>query len=223
METLREIPGPVGALEVRLDVPPGAPRAVAVIAPPHPQYGGTLQTRAVYEAARALTRIGVAALRLNFRGAGASAGAFEDGRGEQDDYLAALDYAAERFPGLPIWAMGMSFGAWVATNAGAIDDRVSLLLAIAPAVDHYAYEAFKTSGKPTFIIHGEADALAPVRHVRRLYGEMAEPKELVVIEGADHVFDGQASIVGEAIEDLLADFDARGQHERHEEHEGKTD
>lgn len=207
METLREIPGPAGALEARLDLPHGTPRAVAVIGHPHPQYGGTLQTRAVHEAAKALTRAGVAALRFNFRGAGVSAGVFDDGRGEQDDYRAALDYAAARFPGLPLWAAGMSFGAWVATTVGAADPRVTALLAVAPAVDHYDYAGLRTAGKPAFLIHGEEDELAPVGHVRRLYGEMPEPKELVVIEGADHVFDGRTSLVGEAIEDLLGDFE----------------
>ena len=219
METLREIPGPVGALEARLDLPDGTPRAVAVIAHPHPQYGGTMLTRAVHEAAKALTRAGVAALRFNFRGAGVSAGTFDDGPGEQDDYRAALDYAAARFPGRPLWAVGMSFGAWVATTVGAADPRVTVLLAIAPAVDHYDYAGLKTAGKPAFIVHGEADELAPVRHVRRLYAEMPEPKELVVIEGADHVFDGQTSLVGEAIEDLLGDFDTKTKHEGHEGHE----
>ena len=206
METLREITGPSGTLEVKLDLPAGEPRAVAVIAHPHPQYGGTMQTRAVHETARALLRIGVAALRFNFRGTGASAGAFDDGRGEGDDYRAALDYAATGFPGLPIWAVGMSFGAWVAGDIGAADPRVALILAIAPAVDHYDYSALAAAGKPVFIVHGEEDTIAPVRHVRRLYAGLAEPKELVVIEGADHVFDGRTSIVGEAIEDLLGDF-----------------
>jgi uncharacterized protein len=221
MKALREIPGPAGVLEARLDAPPGPPRAVAVIAHPHPQYGGTMQTKAVYEAARAFTRIGVAALRFNFRGAGLSRGAFDEGRGEQDDYRSAIDSAAARFPGLPVWAVGMSFGAWIATTVGASDSRVTLLLAIAPAVDHYAFDALRTTTQPAFIIHGEEDEVAPVRHVRRLYGEMAEPKELVIIEGADHVFDGKTSIVGEAIEDLLGDFaDTGRQHEGHEGREG---
>jgi len=206
METLREIAGPAGALEAKLDLPHGAPRAVAVIAHPHPQYGGTMQTKAIYEAAQAFRRIGVAALRFNFRGAGASAGGFDEGRGEQDDYRAAIDCAATRFPGLPIWAVGMSFGAWIATEVGAADPRVTVLVAIAPAVDHYDYAALKAAGKPAFVIHGEEDELAPVGHVRRLYGAMAEPKELVVIEGADHVFDGRTSIVGDTIEDLLGDL-----------------
>ena len=206
METLREISGPAGALEARLDMPDGVPRAVAVIAHPHPQYGGTMQTKVVHEAAKAFGRIGVAALRFNFRGAGTSAGTFDEGRGEQDDYRAALDYAAARFPGLPIWAVGMSFGAWVASSVAASDPSVTLLLALAPAVDHYDYAGLKSAGKPAFIIHGEADAIAPIRHVRRLYGEMDEPKELAVIEAADHVFDGHLSQVGEAIEDLLGDI-----------------
>jgi alpha/beta superfamily hydrolase len=221
MGTLREIPGPVGPLEARLDLPGGAPRAVAVVAHPHTQYGGTMQTRAVYEAARALTRIGVATLRFNFRGAGVSRGVFDEGRGEQADYRAALDQAGQQFPGLPVWAVGMSFGAWVATEVGAGDPRVALLLAIAPAVDHYAFKGLRQTTKPAFIIHGEADEIAPVRHVRRLYGEMEEPKELVVIEGADHVFDGHTSLVGEAIEDLLGDF--TGQPEGQEGHDDLED
>jgi len=203
---LREITGPSGALEVKLELPAGEPRAVAVIAHPHPQYGGTLQTKAVYETARALVRIGVAALRFNFRGTGGSEGTFDEGQGERDDYRAALDYAATRFPGLPIWAVGMSFGAWVASDVAAADPRVALIVAIAPAVEHYDYSALASAGKPVFVVHGEEDTIAPVRQVRRLYAAMPEPKELVVIEGADHVFDGRTSIVGEAIEDLLGDF-----------------
>ena len=203
---LREITGPSGALEVKLELPAGEPRAVAVIAHPHPQYGGTLQTKAVYETARALVRIGVAALRFNFRGTGGSEGTFDEGQGERDDYRAALDYAATRFPGLPIWAVGMSFGAWVASDVAAADPRVALIVAIAPAVEHYDYSALASAGKPVFVVHGEEDTIAPVRQVRRLYAAMPEPKELVVIEGADHVFDGRTSIVGDAIEDLLGDF-----------------
>ncbi len=206
METVREITGPSGALEAKLDLPAGEPRAVAVIAHPHPQYGGTLQTKAIYETARALVRIGVAALRFNFRGTGGSEGTFDEGQGERDDYRAALDYAATRFPGLPIWAVGMSFGAWVASAVAAADPRVALIVAIAAAVDHYDYSALASAGKPVFVVHGEEDTIAPVRQVRRLYAAMAEPKELVVIEGADHVFDGRTSLVGEAIEDLLGDF-----------------
>ena len=174
MDTVREITGPAGALEVKLDLPAGNQRAVAVIAPPHPQYGGTLQTKAVYEAAKAFVRIGVAAMRFNFRCTGGSAGTFDEGRGERDDYRAALDFAASRFPGSPIWAVGMSFGAWVASEVGAADQRVALIVAIAPAVDHFDYSPLMSAGKPVFVVHGEEDAIAPIRNVRRLYAAMAD-------------------------------------------------
>ncbi|MDH4064184.1 MAG: alpha/beta hydrolase [Acidobacteriota bacterium] len=211
-DLLREIPGPAGRLEARLDLPSGAPRAIAVVAHPHPQFGGTMHTRAVHEAAKALTGIGVAALRFNFRGVGLSAGSFDEGMGEQEDFRAALDFAAARVPTLPILAAGMSFGSWVAMTVGAADRRVALLLAIAAPANRYDYKALHTSITPTFFIHGEEDEVTPLRFVRKLYGEVPAPKELVVIEGADHVFDGKASLVAEAVEDLLGDFDIGWEH-----------
>jgi alpha/beta superfamily hydrolase len=204
---VREISGPVGPLEALVDLPPGEPRAVAVLAHPHPLFGGTLHTKALYQAAKALARIGVAAVRFNFRGVGASAGTFDNGAGERDDFLAALAFADGRFPGVPVWAAGMSFGSWIALSAGASDARVRVLLGIAPPVNGYAFDDLKASTKPKFLIHGEEDELVPVKAVRKLYGELPEPKELVVIEGADHVFEGKASLVGEAVEDLLGDYD----------------
>src|SRR5881396_1553713 len=127
---LREIPGPAGRLEALLDEPvasrrvgangllePGhetGMRAAVVFAHPHTEYGGTMHTKVVYQAAKALARIGCAVLRFNFRGAGASAGTFSGGQGETDDFRTALDVMHEQYPGAPLWAGGMSFGAWVA-------------------------------------------------------------------------------------------------------------
>ena len=97
-EFLREIAGPAGLLEARLDLPDGPPRAVAVCGHPHPLHGGTMHTKALYQTAKALTRVGVAALRFNFRGVGLSAGTFDAGPGEKDDFRAALDFAADALP-----------------------------------------------------------------------------------------------------------------------------
>ena len=205
-EFLREIPGPVGPLEALLDLPAGEPRAIAVFGHPHPLHGGTMHTKALYQAAKAMPRIGVAALRFNFRGCGRSAGTFDSGPGEKDDFRAALAFATERFPDLPIWAAGMSFGSWVAMNVGAEDPRVSLLLGIAPPVDRYEFDVLKTCTLPKFIIHGESDELISIEDIRRFYAQMPEPKELVTIEDANHLFEGKTSMVGEAVEDLLADF-----------------
>lgn len=210
IDSLREIAGPAGPLEARLDLPTGTasaePRAAAVFAHPHPQYGGTMHTKAVYHAAKALTRIGVAVLRFNFRGVSASAGTLPDDEGAREDYRAALDFTAGRFPNLPLWAAGFSFGSWIAMTSGVDDPRVTLLLGIAPVVDRYDYERVKHSDKPKFFIHGEEDGLVSVRDVRRFYSECREPRELVVIEAADHLFDGKTTEVGDAVEDLLGDY-----------------
>jgi len=202
---LREISGAEGRLDARLDEPEGPPRGVAVLAPPHPQLGGTLHDRVVYHATQGLKRAGLAVLRFNFRGAGGSAGLFSGGPGEVADFTAAVDVAAARFPGVAVWAVGYSFGAWVALAAGAHDARVSTLVAIAPPLADHDFEPARTSGKPTFLVHGERDEVSPLKTVQRFYGTLAEPRELIVIDGADHGFDGHVSEVADALENLAAD------------------
>jgi len=203
---LREIAGPAGPLEALLDEPAGEPRAVAVFGHPHPQHGGTMHTKALYQAAKAMPRIGVAALRFNFRGVGRSVGTFDAGPGEKEDFKAAIDFVSERFPDVPIWAAGMSFGSWIAMTVGAHDSRVSLLLGIAPPVDRYDFDALRTCTLPKFIIHGEEDELISIKEIRKFYSQIPEPKELVTIEYANHLFEGKTPLVAEAVEDLLADF-----------------
>lgn len=207
-EPLREIAGPAGPLEALLEEPKSAPRAACVFSHPHPLYGGTMHTKAVYQSAKALARIGTATLRFNFRGAGASAGSHDGGPGEIDDYRAALDFVAARYPGLPLWAAGFSFGSWVAWNVALDDDRVRVLLGLGLPVNRFDFSPVKDSAKAKFLIHGELDELVSVRAIRKFYSELLEPKELVVIDGAGHLFDGKTSEVGEAVEDLLKDFEA---------------
>ena len=145
---VREIPGPAGPLEALMEEPPlergvnaeglvergqaDGLHAAVVIGHPHPQFGGTMHTKAVFQAAKAFSRIGCAVLRFNFRGVGTSAGSFADGAGERDDFRAALDFMHAGYPGVPLWAGGMSFGAWIALTVGAADPRVSTLVGICP-------------------------------------------------------------------------------------------
>lgn len=206
-ELLREIPGTAGALEALLDEPSGAPRAACVFAHPHPLYGGSMHTKAVFHASKALARIGVATLRFNFRGVGRSKGAHDGGPGEMDDYRRALDHLAARYPGLPLWAAGFSFGAWIAWNVALDDARVPLLLGIGLPVNRFDFTPVKDSAKSKFLIHGERDELVPARDIRKFYAELDEPKELVIIDGADHLFDGKTSEIGEAVADLLGDWE----------------
>jgi uncharacterized protein len=203
-----ELTGPAGRLEAILDEPANGapPRAAVALAHPHPQYGGTMHTKAVYQTAKALARIGCAVVRFNFRGIGASGGEWDEGLGECDDMRAALDALAARYPDRRLWTAGMSFGAWVALTVGAQDPRVSALIGISTPVASYDFEAAASSDKAKFLIHGEFDELCPLAGVRAFYARAAEPKELVVVEAADHLFTGNVSLVAEAIEDLLQDF-----------------
>ena len=219
---LREILGPAGRLEVLLDEPAETRgvsdeglvqlgvdegiRAAVVIGHPHPQFGGTMHTKAVYHSAKALARIGCAVLRFNFRGVGRSAGAFDDGPGEMEDFGAGLNFMLGRYPEAPLWAAGMSFGSWIALTVGADHPRVSLLIGISTPVSKYDFDRVAASLKAKCFIHGERDEICPLKDMREFYARANEPKELAVIDAADHLFDGKVSEVADAVEDLLADW-----------------
>lgn len=210
------MPGPAGILEGLLNAPrtptedaAAEPRAAVVFAHPHPQQGGTMHTKVVFQGTKGLLRIGCAVLRFNFRGVGASAGTFDEGHGEKQDFRAALDFMADRYPGLPLWAAGFSFGAWIALEAGAADPRVSVLLGIAPPVCRptYSFDEVLQTTTPKFLVHGGLDEICSIKDLWAFYAKLKEPKELVAIDGANHLFEGRTAEVGEALEDLLGDFE----------------
>ena len=211
---LHEITGPAGRLEAHLLEPEpvlggeiSSPRSAVVLAHPHPLHGGTMHSKVVYQTAKTLSRIGCVTLRFNFRSVGTSEGTFDEGRGEQEDFRAALNVMVDRYPGVELWAAGYSFGAFIALSIGVVDPRVTAVIGIAPPLmDKYDLSEVTRSQKPKFLIHGEADELIPLKEMWRFYGSLEEPKELVVIDGADHLFDGHVSEVGDAIEDLLRDY-----------------
>ncbi|HUR33361.1 MAG TPA: alpha/beta fold hydrolase, partial [Vicinamibacterales bacterium] len=177
-----------------------------VLGHPHPQFGGTMHTKGVYHATKGLARIGCAVLRFNFRGVGKSEGAWDEGRGESDDFRAALDVMAARFPGAPLWAGGMSFGSWVGMNVGMDDPRVSALLGVAAPVCKWDFEKVAASPKPKFFIHGEMDEICGFREINAFYARAADPKELVIIDSSDHLFNGVVGEVADAVEELLGDW-----------------
>jgi uncharacterized protein len=206
---LLDLEGPAGRLEALLDEGATPPRAAVVFGHPHPMHGGTMHTKAVYQGAKGLTRIGCAVLRFNFRGVGSSQGAFDEGAGEMEDFRAALDFMADRYPGTPLWAAGFSFGSRIALETGADDPRVSALIGIAPPVnrDGYTWDRTLVTEKPKFFVQGDLDELCPLKDMWAFYAKLKEPKELVVIDGARHLFEGKTKEVGEALEDLLGDFE----------------
>ena len=113
-----EIAGPAGRIECAIDRPEAAPRGVAVVCHPHPQFGGTLDNKVVQMVARTFVQLGWTSVRFNFRGVGRSEGTWDEGRGEVDDALAVVAAMRARsdFAALP-WALaGFSFGGYVAAT-----------------------------------------------------------------------------------------------------------
>ncbi len=180
------IDGPAGKIECAVDEPrghgpnaaPSRPRGVALVAHPHPLFGGNLDNKVAQTLARAFAELGYSAWRPNFRGVGASEGAHDEGRGEVDDLEAVLRHAgAER----PVLA-GFSFGAAVQTRlARRIAPERMVLVGL--AVNHLDVQPVPPD---TILIHGEEDSTVPLTDVLA----WARPQDLpvVVVPGADHFF-----------------------------------
>jgi len=117
--------GPAGPLQALIETAvtevegPQPVSAFAVVCHPHPLYGGTMDNKVVYTVARALEQLGAPAIRFNFRGVGASAGSYDEGRGETADALAVIAYGRRRWPHAALWLAGFSFGGAVAVGAAA--------------------------------------------------------------------------------------------------------
>src|SRR4051812_15345428 len=114
--TRAQVAGAAGNIEVAAAIPP-EPRAVAVIAHPHPLYGGTMDNKVITTLAKSYTDAGIAAFRFNFRGVGASAGVHDEGRGESEDLVRVVAHAQARLPGLPLHMAGFSFGGAITVRA----------------------------------------------------------------------------------------------------------
>jgi hypothetical protein len=200
----RFIPGPAGKLEALLEWDPQvSPRLTAVVCHPHPLYGGTLHNKVVFHAAKGASQAGLPTLRFNFRGVGKSQGAYDGGKGEQDDVRAAIDYLSLRFPATPVCVIGFSFGAWVGLNVGATDRRVAALVGLGIPVAAQYMGFLRDVRKPKLIVQGTEDLFGPKPQVEALFAEMPEPKRLHWVQGADHFFTARLSQLQEPVRRFL--------------------
>jgi hypothetical protein len=185
-ETVR---GPAGGIECAVDEPQGAARGVALVAHPHPLFGGTLDNKVVQTLARAFVALGYAAWRPNFRGVGKSEGAYDEGRGEVDDLAAVLAHLGAQRPVLA----GFSFGAAMQAKLAAKVQAERLVL-VGIAVNHFEAPAVPAG---TLLIHGENDETVPLAAVRA----WAKPQGLpvIVVPGADHFFHRKLSALKIAV------------------------
>ena len=184
------ISGPSGRLEAILTEPKKCPREWAVVlCHPHPQFGGTMNTKGIFRSARALQSLGMATLQFNFRGVGQSAGKYDDGRGEKEDVRAAIVFLEQRYPGAHLAVLGFSFGAWVGFEVAASDERIVQLIGLGVPLKISPFSFLAPCEKPKLIIQGSRDEFGPRAVVEEWFGTLAEPKELVLIEGSTHLFE----------------------------------
>ncbi len=193
------IPGAVGGIEMAAHLPVEvSPRAIAIVAHPHPLFGGTMDNKVVTTIARAMYDAGAAVFRFNFRGVGKSEGAYDEGRGETEDMRAVIAHAraAVGSDTRPLWLAGFSFGGAVALAASEKEAADEMVL-VAPALQRIAHWAnVKDGGNPpasTLLIHGEKDDTVPLADSM----DWARSRDLAVtvVPGADHFFHMRLQII----------------------------
>ncbi len=191
------VAGPAGALQCAIDRPADAglpARGTAVLCHPHPLHGGTMDNKVVITLARSFVQLGYTSVRFNFRGVGASEGAWDHGRGEVDDALAVI--AATRPAHTPLVLGGFSFGGFVAAEAAARlaaatpADAAERLVLVAPAARNFPLPAVPEG---TLVVHGEADEVVPLAAVLDWARPLARP--ITLVPGAGHFFHGQLTLL----------------------------
>jgi alpha/beta superfamily hydrolase len=195
-----QIRGAAGAIEIASDLPEGVPVAVAVIAHPHPLFGGTMDNKVVTTVERALRERGAATYRFNFRGVGGSQGQHDNGNGETDDTIAVIEHARAAHQGLPLWLAGFSFGGAVAALASNRVDFDQLVL-VAPGFRRVSAGGMETPivaadpvfgppGRHTFentvVVHGDIDDTVPLSD--SIAWAAAREVNVIVIAGGEHFF-----------------------------------
>ncbi len=198
-QTLRfTVPGPAGLLEAAVDRTSTAEkRGVAVIAHPHPLFGGTLDNKVVQTLARAFVHGGWDAWRFNFRGVGLSQGAHDHGQGELDDLLAVVAFATAETEGAPLALAGFSFGAFVTSHAAvALQENMAHgpLVLVGTAVSRFTVAALpERLHDRTLVVHGEHDDTVPLAAVMDWARPMSLP--VTVVPGGGHFFHGQLPLL----------------------------
>lgn len=201
--------GPTGRLEALLNAGADDATHAAVVCHPHPLFGGTLHNKVVFHTMKALNSFGFPVLRFNFRGTGLSQGAHDHGDGEVDDVRAALNWLDAEYH-LPLVFAGFSFGAAVGLRAACADARVRAVIGVGTPVGPvvadsevprtYTFEFLQECMKPKLFVSGARDQFGPRAKLEALVASAPEPKKLVMIEGADHFFEGRLRELREAIE-----------------------
>ena len=191
--------GPAGTLEGVLEEPDDAVRGAAVVCHPHPLHSGTMRNTIVVRTARALRSVGMATLRFNFRGVENSAGTHDGNGAEEGDASAGLDLLAERYPGVPLWAGGYSFGSRTVCGLAGKDARIERLLLIAFPVAVYDCSCIQEVSQPALLLFGSGDEFGTATELVQKFPNLPERLEVDQVDGADHFFRGRTPFVEDKV------------------------
>jgi alpha/beta superfamily hydrolase len=197
------IPASHGQLEAILKEPAEIRRGVALVCHPHPLGGGTMHNKVVFRVAAGLVDAGLAALRFNFRGVGASTGEHNEIEGGREDVRDALNYLLSNYPGEEITLAGFSFGSRVGIEVGMSDASVVRLISIGTPVEKYRdYDFLVEVKKPILFIHGDRDEFSSVESLRSLTDKIPQA-EVVIFENCGHFFDEHLSELRDTVRDWV--------------------
>lgn len=157
-----------------------------------------MQNKVAYMLARAFNDMGAFSLRFNFRGVGASAGKFDNGIGETDDALAAIDWLMAQHPGLPLWLGGFSFGSYVVLRTQS-QRPVQRLVTVAPAVERFDTKDIVLPICPWVLVQGDADDVVSPQAVLKWARALSKPPRIIEMAGAGHFFHGRLNELREAV------------------------
>jgi uncharacterized protein len=201
------LPGPAGPLEAVVECPESTARTFMVICHPHPLHGGTMTNKVVTTLARSAHELLVPTLRFNFRGVGASAGSFDEGRGETEDALTAIAWGRQRWPDATLWLAGFSFGGVVALRASTAHaaGKVGKLVTVAPALGRNfgSVHDISVPGCPWLIVQGDADEVVDASVVMEWAAQLQPPPRLVTLPGVGHYFHGQLGALQQQVVPFL--------------------
>jgi uncharacterized protein len=200
--------GPSGRLEGKYQHQKHKTAPIALVLHPHPQHGGTMNNRVVYEMFYAFQRRGCSVLRFNFRGVGRSQGVFDGGIGELSDAAAALDWLQTMNPGAQTcWVVGFSFGAWISMQLLMRRPEIHAFITIAPPANIYDFTFLAPCPASGLIVHGRNDQVSPEADVQKMVDRLNAQRGIkitqVKIEGANHFFDQNLPELVKTVEDYL--------------------
>lgn len=200
--------GPAGRLEGKFVESPDPKAPIALVLHPHPQFGGSMNNKVVYNIYKTLFENGFTVLRINFRGVGRSLGQYDEGIGEMTDAATALDWLQVNYPMSKFTLLaGFSFGAWIAMQLIMRRPEVTHFIAVSPPVNKYDFSFLAPCPVPGLIVQGDKDSVVSEKAVHELANRLLKPKNTEisyrVIPEADHFFRRKIELLNEEIDDYL--------------------